>query len=308
MANQIPIAGTSNAAGAYLLNPEFAELLVTGLRRESAIAQIARVVTMNTRQRKYPIYAGRPEVGFVDEGTDKPITGAEFQTMTVDIKKLSAIVVYTEEILEDAEADPRMLVSADVQAALAHKIDAHATGYENGVAIVSPQFNDSLAESTNDVELADVTGDSIAIAVSQAMEKVEENGYRPSGIVLSSKFRAAFRDARGSGDNATMPVYTNGFGREPDTLYGLPIAYSSNLAAPVAGEDPVMSGYVLDGSQAILAIRKDVSVRVSTEAVVGTHNLFRQNKVAYLWEARVGFAVHDLNRSVAPITIPADEG
>jgi hypothetical protein len=96
-------------------------------------------------------------------------------------------------------------------------------------------------------------------------------------------------------------VYTAGFEREPDSLYGLPIRYSSNLVATSASVSSTkIIGVVGDFSHAILGVRKDITVRFSDQATIdvsGTlHHLWQQNKVAALWEMRVGFVADDLNR------------
>ncbi len=66
-----------------------------------------------------------------------------------------------------------------------------------------------------------------------------------------------------------------------------------------------MVGVVGDFSQAVLAIRNDITTSFSNQATIdvgGTlHHLFQQNKVAALWEARFGFVAHDLNRAFVAI-------
>jgi len=80
-----------------------------------------------------------------------------------------------------------------------------------------------------------------------------------------------------------------------------PISYSTNLPAlkgAAAGGRVV--GIVGDFTHAVFAVRKDITVKFSTDATVdvsGTlHHLWQQNKVAALWEQRIGFVAHDLDR------------
>ena len=236
------------------------------------------------------------------EGAAKPATGAEFTEVSVDIKKIATIVLYTEEILEDAVEDPRVLVNADVEAAFADLVDAHSLGYAAGAAIVG-QFNSELTGTSQTTELG-ATADAMALAVSACLELIEANGGKPTAIVAASDVRAHLRDARKSGDLSTEGVYTNGFNREPDTLY-LPISYTSNLDAFPAAAGKI-AAVVGDYTHAVFAIRRDMSVRTSTEATVnvsGTdHHLWQQNKLAVQWEMRIGFFAHDLNRMFATVT------
>jgi HK97 family phage major capsid protein len=302
MANAIPLLEGTDASGGYLVPDELGRTLQKTIQREAAVAGLARVDRLNGKRTQYPIYSGRPTASFVAEGAEKPATGAEFTELTLNVKKIATTVMYTEELLEDAREDPRVLVNADVEGAFADLIDAHALGYAAGAAIVG-SFDSELTNTTQTFELG-TGGDAFALAVSQAMAAVEANGGKPTGIIAASDVRSNLRDARSTVETAN-PVYTNGFEREPDSLYGLPIRYSSNLDALPAGAGKV-AAVVGDFSHAILGIRKDITVRTSNQATInvsGTlHHLWQQNKVAALWEMRVGFVAHDLNRNFAVIT------
>jgi HK97 family phage major capsid protein len=301
MANQIPLLEGTNIAGGYLVRPEYGQTLINGLRRESVLSRISSNETTATKQRKYAIYAGRPTAEFVAEAADKPITGAEFSEMSIDIKKIATTVIYTEELLEDAEEDPTVFLSPDVIGGISDLVDAHGLGFAAGTAVTT-QFNATLADSTTAVDYSKAKGDGIALAISNGMEAVEDGGYTPTHVVLDSRCRALLRNARQSGET-TAAVYTNGFEREPDTLYGLPIAYSSNLQNPTVVDN--VAGFVVAGQNLKLVQRKDITIRTSTEAVIGTHNMFRQNKLAMLWESRLGFGIHDINDAVAKIVVKA---
>ena len=301
MANQIPFS-TTDAAGGYLVPEEYGQTLVDGLRRESAVAGLSRVERVGSNQRVYSVYSGRPEVEFVDESGEKAVTGAEFSYLTLNVKKLAAIVIYTEELLADAQEDPRLLVTPDVVGAFANKIDAHCLGYAAGSAITS-SFDSELTGTSQTTELG-AGGDAFASAISTSMESVEASGYTPNAIVAASDVRAHLRGARNTIETA-QPVYTAGFNREPDSLYGLPIAYSSNLDGFPAGAGNV-AAVVGDFSHAVLGIRQDITIKTSDQATVnigGTpRNLWQRNEVAVLWEMRIGFAAHDLNGAFAKVT------
>jgi hypothetical protein len=224
----------------------------------------------------------------------------------LDIVKAAAIVIYSEELIEDAQDDPTILINADVRAAFADYIDSNALGRNAAGAIVGA-FNSELSETTQTVELANTGGDRVAVAVSAGMGLVEGNGYTPTGVILTHDARQHFRDARMSTET-TQQVYSAAEGQfvQPTpTLYGLPIGYTTNLqtiaGAPAAGR---VVGVVGDFSQALLAIRNDIRVKFSDQATVvatGTHNMWQENKVASLWEMRLGFVVHDLSRAFAAI-------
>jgi HK97 family phage major capsid protein len=302
MANAIPMLEGTPASGGYNVPDTQGETLQNTILRESAVLGLSRVDRVVGRRQKYTVYAGRPVATFVAEGAPKSTTGAEWAEISVDVKKIVAQVIYTEELLEDAREDPRVLVNADVEGAIADTIDAHALGYGNGAAIVG-SFDSELTNTTQTVELG-ATGDAFALAVSSLMGSIEGNGGRPNGVIAASDVRGILRDARGTGDT-TRPVFTDGFNREPDTIYGLPIRYTSNLDAIPAGAGKI-AAVVGDFTHAVFALRRDVSVRFSDQASIdvgGTlHHLWQQNKTAAQWETRIGFVAHDLNRMFGNVT------
>jgi len=302
MSNAIPLLEGTDASGGFLVRDTYGATLQNTIRRESAVMSVSRVDRVPGKRQKYTVYAGRPTAAFVAEAAAKPVTGAELAEVSVDVKKIATTVLYTEELLEDAVEDPRVLVNADVEGAFTDLIDAHALGYANGAAITG-QFNSELTNTTQTHELGS-TGDAFALSVSACLEDIESNGGNPTAIVAASDVRANLRDARKAVET-TEAVYSDGFGREPDTLYGKSIRFTSNLDAFPAGAGKV-AAVVGDYTHAVFAMRRDLSVRFSDQATVdvsGTlHHLWQQNKVAAQWEMRIGFFAHDLNRMFSQVT------
>lgn len=303
MANAIPLLEGTDASGGYLVRDTYGQTLLNTVQRQSAVLGLSRVDVVPGKRQKYSIYAGRPTAAFVSEGAAKGTTGAEFSELTLNVKKIATNVLYTEELLEDAQEDPRLLINADVEAAFADLIDAHAIGKANGTNL-STSFDNSLRQTSLTSELG-TGGDAIAKAISVAMEKIEANGGTPNGIILASDGKAQLRDARQTVETA-QPVYTDGFNREPDSLYGVPLSYSTNLSkfSTAAGANKIV-GFVGDFTHAIGVLRSDISVRVSDQASVdvdGTlHHLWQQNKVAFQWEMRLGWGLHDRDRMFCAI-------
>lgn len=307
MANAIPLLEGTPASGGYLVPTNIVPGITfeKGILRLSAVAGMPglRVRQVTAKQEKYTDYVGRPTVATVAEGADKPATGAELAQVTLDVVKAAGLVMFTEELIEDANADLLPRIDADIREAFAEYIDQNALGRTASGTIVG-SFNSELAETTQTQELGS-TGDAIALAVSKAMGKIEAKGYSPTGVILASDGRAALRDARSTVET-TQPVYSPGYSQPPDSLYGLPIRYTTNLTtlATAAGAG-LVKGIVGDFTHALLAIRNDIRRKVSTEATVnvsGTdHRLWQQNKTAVLWETRVGFTAHALNDAFCAI-------
>jgi HK97 family phage major capsid protein len=299
MANQIPLLeGTSTSGGTLITPASYGQTLVNGLLRESTALALSRVNRVNTNKELFSVYAGRPTAAFVAEGAAKAVTGAEYTELAVNVKKMATIVMYTQELLDDARQDPSVLINNDVGQAFNYLIDAHILGYSAGSQITT-SFDAAIRASTTTVEY-DQTKD-LALAVSAAMGKVETNGYKPNGAILPYDARQVLRDARGT--NTGMPIFLGGFGsREPDNLHGLQLAWSTNLptisGTAAAGR---VVGIVGDFQQGIAAIRQDLTVDFSDQATVdvsGTlHHLWQQNKTAARWEMRMGYNIHDVNNA-----------
>lgn len=306
MSNAIPLLEGTDASGGYLVRDSYGETFQNTLQRLSAVQSLSRVDRVPGKRQRYAVYAGRPTAAFVGEGVAKPVTGAEYTEVVVNVKKIATTVLYTEELLEDAVEDPGVLIGADVEGAFADLIDAHALGYAAGTAITG-QFDSELTATTQTTEYAQGSADGVALSISAAMATIEANGGTPNGAIFNPDAKSVLRDARqaASGLGVAQPVFTEGFGREPNDVY-LPLAYSTNLPAlkgtAAAGR---VVGVVGDFSHAVFAVRKDITIKFTSQATVdvsGTlHHLWQQNKVAALWEQRIGFVAHDLDRMFVAI-------
>jgi hypothetical protein len=306
MPNQIPISGATPAAGGYLLPTEQGDILTNGvLQAVGALQLCGDSRATSARKTQFGIWLGAPTAGFVGEGADKPVTGAEFGQTVLNVKKVATIVLFTEEMIEDVQSgDLNPLVDAGVRKAIAKVIDANIIGKDGGVNIAS-NFDNMLRSTTAAVEYDGSKADGLQRAVSGAMGILEANGYGDPGemgLVLGTGFAQLLRDARSAAD-ATAPIYGPG-GLDP--TYGIASGVSSNLNTPqtaVAATNVV--GFVVHKPNLHVRIRKDVVVATSTEATVndGTadRSLFQDDLTAVRYETRLGFMAHDLNRSVVAL-------
>lgn len=306
---------TANIGGGYLVPQELKEALIQKVLRLSPTLAMGRVERINSNRAAWPVYVGQPQAAFVDEAADKPIDAADFSELTVLVKKMALFVVYTEELLEDARLDPQVLINDDVEKGFAKLIDQNLLGVHPGGANTQGYFNTgfdatassaakALQNTSIEVELG-TAADAMAVAISSAMQQVESNGYDPNGLILAHSAKQALRDARYTDGR---PIYSTDPLGNPTQLGPLAVNYSSNLAAYTpaglvggAGSPEKTVGIVGDFSNSIAVVRSDLSTKVFDQAVIGTHNLARQNKIAVRWEMRMGYTIHDRDRSFARI-------
>jgi hypothetical protein len=275
------------------------------LREAGAFALAGDARATGTRRERFAVYLGRPTAEFVGEGARKPVTGAEFGEIALNIKKIATIILLTEEMQEDVRSgDLNVLVDQDIRGAIGDKADAHALGFQNGAAIAT-SFDTSLSATSQTVQLG--TGqDRLRLAVSAAMGKLEANGYREKsqmGVVLASDVERHIRDAR-TGADATQELYES----DADPFYGIQRQFSSNLAGvTTVGTAPAGTvGFVVYRPNLHVRLRKDVTLKVLDQASIvdgaTTRHLAQDDLTGLRYVVRPGFQVHDINRSVVAIT------
>lgn len=313
MANYIPIAGAPDAAGGFLIQPEYADPLVDAIARETAADKVGvRIERTNTRKKIYPRLVGRPTAGFVDEAADAPVSGAEFGKVSIVVKKIATTILYTEEEIEDAYSNPEALVGPEVEQAFALLVDAHVLGMSAGAAITS-QFRDedgnvqdvhSQIPAGGEAELG-ASNDAFALANSAGAAWVEGNGGQVTGVAVASDARQHIRDAR---DNDGRPLYQLGGGAvsflaKNQEIEG--VAWTTNLDAFPAGAGKV-AAIGGDWTHSRLVIRKDITVKVSGEATVRDgatdHRTWQQDKIAIKYTARMGFGTHQAEKMFYEVT------
>ena len=296
MANQNPLSGATEAAGGALLPAPLVDTVVEQVQRVSGTLSLVDTATTSSRKETIPVYKGRPVAQFVDETEAKPTDGAEYGSLTLNVKKLAVIVPISDELLADAASDPRLLVSDDVVAAFADAADAHILGLANGTPI-SGAFDSNINDDASDSVTLGTDGDAIAKAVSEAMGKLEANGYTPNGVLLGGDSAEQIRNARTETDNTT-PVYNGSV----DPFYGQRAAVSTNLAR--LSEDGTV-GVVADWNYIRFRVRSDLALTVSNEAAYTRNNelrsAFQDNVTLLRWEMRAGAIITD-PRAVVTIT------
>src|SRR5215203_3565899 len=318
MANQIPLSTATGAAGGYLVQPEYADMLTARIARENALFQLADTRRVNTNQVIWPVYLGRPTASIVGEAAAKPVTGAEFGQLTANLKKFVSQVRYTEEVLELARQDPRLLIGPDQVAAINDLAEYNGIGTHvgaaNTTATYTTTFDAALGNTTQSVEYVQANQDALATAVSSAMATLESKGYVNNlGILAGYRVRQALRDARLT---TGAPLYSDSFSADTPGLYGLRWSFSTNLNKTDAGTyDPITTAGLIGGAGSpgkVVAIVGDFSnvkaivnlqmrFKWLDQATVGGINLAETNQYIAQYESRIGMQVYDLNNAFVKI-------
>jgi HK97 family phage major capsid protein len=275
-------------------------------RRFSAIQQLAKQVPLGASGVKIPVTTGKPTVGWVGEGGQKPASSGSKALKTITPQKAAAIVVVSAEVVR---ANPGGYVS-DIKDDLA---EAFGTAFDraamhdqgpDGTAGAGP-FATYLDQTTKSVELGTTTqanggihGDVVA-----GLSLLVAGGKKLTGFAIDDQLEPRFW---GAVDTAGRPLYVDlpydasaGAVARPGRLLNRPSFMTDGIYSGTAAD---VFGYGGDWSQCVWGVVGGISYRVSTEATVTINgtltSLFENNLVAILAEAEYGFLCNDVESFV----------
>lgn len=283
------------ALGSDLLPREISEMIFEDARGASVVQQAARRIPLTQAGKAIPYISGTPEAAWVGEGGRKPVSNATVGTLTMDPKKLSVIVPFSDEYLEVDNVDLFDELRPAIAEAFAFAFDRAAL---HGTAT---PFTVSLSETTNTVALG--TGTSAYVDLIEAMGDVVTAGYRVNGWVYSDVGEIRLL---GSVDSDGRPILTTvGDVSFANRLVGRP-AFRGEAVDHVdeaATPDARTLGYGGDWTKAAWGAIGEISYDISNEATLvlsdlSTINLWQDNMVALRAEAYYGFQARDADAFV----------
>lgn len=277
------IAESSPGAGGYAVPTTVAGRYVDLLRNASVgmRAPGVNVITSDSQTFRLPALQAATVAGVTAEGAQ--ITEGTDVWAALDFKavKYADLRRASSEVLADAAFDLRAAIGNTMVRGVASKVDADffaGPGGANGLTGLVGQGNETVLSAGETV----VSWDSVI----DAYCAIEAIGGAPSVIWASPEAAKALRKERSQTDGAYMT------GSVTDNVakaaLGLPILVSGNV--------PAGKAVVADGTRVWVAVRSDVSVKVSEDAGFTTDTvLFR---VTY----RVGGVSVDTENAVQVIT------
>lgn len=255
-----------------------------------ALRFLKRLPNMTAKQRRLPILESLVTAGFVSGDTGlKMTTEAQWGSKCIEAEEIAAIVPIPEAVLGDASYDIWGELKPQLVEAIGSVIDG-AMLFGAGRPASWPQGLAQLAQAAGNV-VATGTGVDIAADVSEAMSAVEQDGFDVSGMLTDVAFRGNLRNLR---DLNQHPIYQAGLtAGAPNLLHGVRIEHVKNGAWNSAVARMLLG----DFSQAMYAIRQDVTYKVLDQAVISDadgkilYNLAQQDMVALRVVMRLGWQV-----------------
>lgn len=276
--------GITRSDADALIETQVANEIFQGVVKESkALSMFKRLPNMTSDKTKLRVLDSLPVAYFVDESTDngrKNITKMAWDKKFINAAELAVIVPIKENVLNDSSIDIWAEVKPRIIEAFGKKID---DAIFNGTSKPS-DWRDGLIPSIIDAGAEVEEGSNLYSDINDVMTKVEESGYNVNGLLggvgLKGKFRMLL-------DQNGQPIK----GTEIDSLNK---AYLDNGAWDKT-QSILIAG---DFSQAVYAIRQDITYKVLTEAVIQDpsdgsilYNLAQDDMVALRVVMRLGWEI-----------------
>lgn len=252
-----------------------------------------KLPNMTSKQTRIRVLDLLPVAYWVNGDTGmKQTTEQAWDNVFLTAAELAVIVPIPEAVLDDAEFDIMGEVTPRVVEAIGKRVDeavifdkGRPAEWGAGIITRARQAGNNVTGSGTDLYAA-------LLAEGGVFSKVEEYGYAVSGVVASMGMRAKLRGLR---DDNGQPIYnTNMQGATSYALDGAPMYYPAN-----GSFDKTMAQLIAgDFSQAVYAIRQDITVKILDQGVIQdpntkeiVYNLAQQDMIALRVVFRLGWAL-----------------
>lgn len=266
-----------------LIETQVANEIFEGVIKDSkALSMFRRLPNMTSDKTKLRVLDSLPVAYFVDESTNngrKNTTKMAWDKKFINAAELAVIVPIKENVLNDSSIDIWAEVRPRIVEAFAKKIDNamffgvdKPTDWRKGLV---PSVIDAGAE-------VDETG-KLYSDINDVMTKVEESGYEVNGILGGVGLKGKFRMMT---DTTGQPLNTTEIGSVRRAFMDNGV-WDKSKSTLIAG----------DFSQAVYAIRQDVTYKILDQAVIQDtdgsilYNLAQDDMVALRVVMRLGWEI-----------------
>ncbi len=245
-----------------LIPVEESKEIITAVRQSSAALSLMRKLpNMTAKQRTLPVLSSLPVAGFVngDNGL-KAVSAAAWDKKIITAEEIAVIIPIPEAVLDDAQYDVWAELKPSIVEAFGKVIDAaiffsvnKPTSWENGIVTSAISKGNVITRSN----VSDIVQD-----INLLMGKVEEDGFDVTGFAGDISNKSSLRGLRDqNGGLLFQPSLT---ADTPSTLYAQPINYVKNSSWDKT-QALLVGG---DFSQAVYAIRQDMTYKILDQAVI----------------------------------------
>lgn len=277
------------------LRPELSAPIFDEARRRSVAQALIPQTPLGINGQKIPVRTSKATAAWVGEGAQKPTTSAGLGLLTIEPKKLAAIVVMSAEVVRANPGNIVGVIRDDLAEAFATAFDYAVFHGLGGNGTGSGPFDHYIAETTKSVALgtAGQAAGGVHADLNEGLRALVQDGRRLTGFALDSVVEPTLWgsvDANGRPLYVDLPTDSTAPGlAQPGRLLNRP----SYLGDGVGAGDVV--AFAGNWQKAAWGVVGGISYRISTEAPVTIDgslvSLFERNLVAVLAEAEYGFVM-----------------
>ena len=275
------------------------EQLVSAIQQDtpknSVFMQLARrLPNMTSKQTKMRVLDTLPMAYWVNGDTGMKQTSKQaWDNVFLTAEELAVIVPIPEAVLDDADIDIIGEIQPRVFEAIGNRVDGAAIFDENrpaawrlGILTTARQAGNNVAPG-NSPDYYD-----LLLGENGVISKVEESGRMVTAAIAAMGMRAKLRGIKGDDGH---PVFKSDMqGPTQYALDGAPMYFPMNGAFDQARAQLIVG----DWSQAVYAIRQDITVKILDQGVIQdpatgeiVYNLAQQDMIALRVVFRMGWAL-----------------
>lgn len=283
---------TKQSAEALFSEDLAADIIQGAIKQSAALSMFRRLPNMTSNVMRMRVLDALPMaywVGATNNGR-KNLTEMAWANKFIVPEELAVIVPIKEDVLDDADIDIWAEVRPRLVEAIGKAIDQAIFVGVNKPAGFRADLLSSIAQAGAYVPQG---GGTLYSAINDAMVKVEESGYNPTGIIGGVDVKGKFRMML---DTAGQPIK----GTEIDEM---PKAYIDNGAWDKTKAQMIIG----DFTQAVYSIRQDITYKVLDQAVIQDpstgdikYNLAQEDMVALRVVMRMGWEIPNPINALQP--------
>ena len=275
------------------------EQIAAGIQQDtpknSVFMQLARrLPNMTSKQTRMKVLDMLPMAYWVNGDTGRKQTSKmAWDNVWITAEELAVIVPIPEAVLDDASIDIMGEVQPRVMEAMGNRVDAAAIfdeerplGWRMGIVTTARQAGNNVTPG-NSPDYYD-----LLLGENGVISKVEESGRMVTAAVAAMGMRAKLRGIKGDDGH---PIFKSDMqGATQYALDGAPMYFPQNGSFDQTKAQLIVG----DWSQAVFAIRQDVTVKILDQGVIQdpatqeiVYNLAQQDMIALRVVFRMGWAL-----------------
>ena len=284
---------TRQNAEALFTEDLVAEIIQGVTKQSAALSMFRRLPNMSSNIMRMRVLDALPMAYWVNDSTNngrKNVTNAAWANKYIVPAEIAVIVPIKEDVLDDASIDIWGEIRPRLVEAIGKKIDQAIFA---GVDKPSAWRADLLSSIAQAGAYVSQGGGTLYSAINDAMVKVEESGYNPTGIIGGVDVKGKFR----------MMLDTSGQPIKGTEIDELPKAYIDNGAWDKSKAQMIIG----DFTQAVYSIRQDITYKVLDQAIIQNpsdgeimYNLAQEDMVALRVVMRLGWEIPNPINALAP--------